>query len=365
MTGRGIDQILAHPSEPTLYEPIVRSALEYVSLAERAYGSLPRSVPPSYVWGVALDELDRQRPAARIINLETSVTTSDRPELKGINYRMHPANVDVLSAARIDCALLANNHVLDWGVAGLCETLDVLAAAGIRVAGAGRSRTEAEAPAVIDLGGGHRVRVFAVAGPDCGVPAHWTAGTRTPGVHRIDDYSKATAENVAAMIASARRAGDVIILSIHWGSNWGFDIPYEHRAFAHRLIDDAGVDIVYGHSSHHVKAIEVHGRRPIFYGCGDFLNDYEGIHGPKHLRDDLTMMHFPTLDLRTGALTQLELVPLLIRHFRLERPDEGDARWLYDTLDRECRRFAGARFSGGRLGRSATLVPESLSGDDR
>ena len=90
MTGRGIDQILRHPSRPVLYERAVTSALEYVGLAEHAHGPIPRRVDPTYVWGVALEELERRRPAARIINLETSITTHEDAAPKGINYRMHP-----------------------------------------------------------------------------------------------------------------------------------------------------------------------------------------------------------------------------------------------------------------------------------
>src|SRR5262245_18251515 len=121
MTGRGVDQLLPHPSNPQLYEPVVRSSLEYVATAERAHGPLHRPVDYRYVWGDALTELERRRPAARIVNLETSVTTSERAAPKGINYRMHPANIGVLSAAGIDCATLGNNHVLDWGREGLLE----------------------------------------------------------------------------------------------------------------------------------------------------------------------------------------------------------------------------------------------------
>lgn len=113
MTGRGIDQILPHPSQPQLYEPYVRSAHEYVALAEQVNGPIPRPVDAAYVWGAALLEFDRRRPDVRIVNLETAITTSEDREAKGINYRMHPANIACLTAAGIDCCTLANNHVLD------------------------------------------------------------------------------------------------------------------------------------------------------------------------------------------------------------------------------------------------------------
>src|SRR5512145_2882467 len=108
MTGRGVDQILPHPSKPRLFEPYVTSAVTYVELAERAVGPIPRPVGFDYVWGDALAELRRVRPDARIVNLETSVTRSNEawPD-KGIHYRMHPANVPCLTAAGIDCCALA------------------------------------------------------------------------------------------------------------------------------------------------------------------------------------------------------------------------------------------------------------------
>jgi len=125
MTGRGVDQILPHPSAPHLYESAARSARSYVEIAEAATGPIARPVDAAYIWGDALSELERVQPRARIINLETAVTTSEDawPD-RGIHYRMHPKNVGCLTAARIDCCELANNHVLDWGAAGLVETLD-------------------------------------------------------------------------------------------------------------------------------------------------------------------------------------------------------------------------------------------------
>jgi poly-gamma-glutamate synthesis protein (capsule biosynthesis protein) len=89
MTRRGIDQVMPHPCPPHLREPYVASALDYVALAGRANGPIPRPVDFGYVWGDALPEFDRRRPDVRIINLETSITTSEDLQPKGINYRMN------------------------------------------------------------------------------------------------------------------------------------------------------------------------------------------------------------------------------------------------------------------------------------
>src|SRR5687768_1455983 len=94
MTARGIDQIQAHPGDPTLYEGWLTSALEYTVLAERLHGPIPRGVDPTYIWGDTLPILDRIAPDVRLVNLETAVTDRGDPwPDKGIHYRMHPANV--------------------------------------------------------------------------------------------------------------------------------------------------------------------------------------------------------------------------------------------------------------------------------
>jgi poly-gamma-glutamate capsule biosynthesis protein CapA/YwtB (metallophosphatase superfamily) len=339
MTGRGVDQLFPCRSSPRLYEPFVDSALDYVRLAERASGPIPRRVDAAYVWGVLPVLCERLRPDVRIINLETSVTTSDDAAPKAINYRMHPRNVAVLTAARVDCCVLANNHVLDWGRAGLLETLETLARAGIRVAGAGRELAAARAPAVLEVAGDRRVLVFAFGAADAGVDADWAAGVGTAGIHVLADLSEQTVDGIARLVSGGRRPGDVVVASVHWGHNWGYAVPRAHRRFAHALVDRAHVDVVHGHSSHHPMAIEVHHGRPIFYGCGDFLNDYEGIPGHERFRGDLVLAYFPALDARTGELVRLTMMPLQIRRFRLTTPAAADRDWLRDVLDRECRRF--------------------------
>ena len=130
-----------------------------------------------------------------------------------------------------------------------------------------------------------------------------------------------------------RKPGDLLIASIHWGSNWGYDIPSKQIAFAHRLVEE-GVAIVHAHSSHHVKAIEVFKGRLILYGSGDFLTDYEGISGYEEFRGDLALMYFVELDSQTGQLVSARLVPMQMRRFRVERASAADARWLCDLLNK-------------------------------
>ncbi len=269
MTGRGIDQILPYPGDPALFEDHARSAAQYVTLAERACGKIPAPVDFGYIWGDALAELDRQRPGARIVNLETAVTACKTPEPKGINYKMNPANVPVLSAAGLDCSVLANNHVLDWGRSGLLDTLVALRSASIRTAGAGETLDAAFNPTIVETGSGHRICVYGFGSETSGIPPHWAALENRPGICLFPDLSGATARRLAGKICARKRDGDITIISIHWGSNWGYQIPKEQQSFARTLIDLGACDILHGHSSHHARPAEVYRGKLILYGCGD------------------------------------------------------------------------------------------------
>jgi len=336
MLGRGIDQILPQPSDPVIYEPYLKDARDYVLLAERSSGPIPRVVDISYLWGDTLGVLQRIEPDLRLINLETAVTTSDTPwPGKGINYRMQPANLGVLSGAGIDACSLANNHVLDWGRAGLKETLTSLKTAGVNCAGAGQQLEQARAPAGFELPPRGRVLLFAYGHPSSGIPPEWAATDKQTGINLLPDLSDTSVHRIAEQVAAVKAANDLVLFSIHWGGNWGYPIPAAFRRFAHRLIDEAGIDIIHGHSSHHVMGIEVYRDRPILYGCGDFINDYEGIGGKEAYRAELGLMYFVSSDPQTGRLLELRMVPTRLKQFRLQRASRKETDWLVETLNRE------------------------------
>ena len=338
MLGRGIDQILPHPSDPTLYENYVGSALDYVRLAERAHGPIIAPCSFDYVWGDALPDLDAARVDARIINLETSVTRSMKPEPKGINYKMNPSNVECIKAAKVDCCVLANNHVLDWGVKGLLETLTTLEREAIAVAGAGIDADQAATPASISIGENQRVLVFGFGAITSGIPDGWAATEARPGVNLLPDLSAATAERIGKHILSLRRPGDVVVISIHWGSNWGYQVDTGQQEFAHALVDAGACDLLHAHSSHHARGIEIYKDRLILYGCGDFITDYEGIKGYEQFRGDLAIAYLLRFD-TDGALANLVLKPYQMYKFRLLRASKTDTAWLQSNLDRESLRF--------------------------
>jgi poly-gamma-glutamate synthesis protein (capsule biosynthesis protein) len=353
MTGRGIDQILLHPVDPLIHEPFMKSAEGYVEITEDVTGPIQKPAGFSYIWGDAIEELQRMAPDLRIINLETSITKSnDYWKGKTIHYRMHPENIPAITAAGIDYCSLANNHVLDWGYTGLTETLATLKKVNVKSGGAGRNLREAESPAVLTVEGKGRVIVFSYGSTTSGIPRRWAASNERPGVHLLKDLSDKTVRYIKEKVTKIQQPGDIVVVSIHWGSNWGFDVPPEQSEFARKLIDEAGVDLIHGHSSHHVKGIEVYKDRLIIYGAGDFLNDYEGIPGYEEFRDDLGLMYFVSLDSSTGKFIQLQMTPTHIRNFKVNLVSGADVLWLRNTLNREGEKF-GTRVE---LNRDNTLM---------
>ncbi|MGW1882863.1 CapA family protein [Streptomyces sp. NPDC001970] len=339
MPGRGVDQILPHPGDPELHEGYIRDARDYVALAEAINGKIPQPVDFVWPWGSALDVLDDAAPDVRVIDLESSITTSDDfAPGKAVTYRMHPANLPCLAAARPDVCALANNHVLDFGRQGLEETLDVLREAGLGPAGAGRNGEEARRPVAVATRGGGRVLVLSCGMASAGVPSRWAAGERRPGVDFVPDLSVRSADALARRLAAVRKEGDLVVVSIHWGSNWGYDVSQSQITFARRLVD-GGVDVVHGHSSHHPRPVEVYRGKLILYGCGDLIDDYEGISGYERYRDDLRLMYFPALDAATGELARLRIAPMQAHQMKLRHASTADAGWMSEVLSRAGRAF--------------------------
>ena len=241
--------------------------------------------------------VDQFAPDVRLLNLETSITDGGEfARGKAVHYRMHPDNVGCLTAIRPDVCALANNHILDFGYQGLTDTLRTLDDAGIRQRRCGIGRERAPS-ARLSVG---RVVIASCGMGSSGIPHGWAATGRRPGVAYVPDMSDRSASMVADRALALKGHGDIAVVSVHWGSNWGYDVDSAQIRFAHRLID-AGIDVVHGHSSHHPRPIEVYRGRLILYGCGDTIDDYEGISTYEAFRHELRLLYFASIDSQSGS----------------------------------------------------------------
>lgn len=249
---------------------------------------------------------------------------------------MHPRNIGALLAAKIDACTLANNHILDWDIAGLEETLQTLDQARIHFTGAGETLKQAQTPVILsspEWTG--RILVFSFGTRSSGIPKEWCATDNHAGIWLLDDLGIQSVNEISKIVARYRQAGDLCIGSIHWGGNWGYHVSHEHQVFAHQLIDQAGIDIIHGHSSHHPIAIEIYKDKPILYGCGDFINDYEGITGQEEFRGYLALMYFLEFDAKSLLFKRMEIVPLERKKFKLHYARDKDYFWLLETLQKK------------------------------
>jgi poly-gamma-glutamate synthesis protein (capsule biosynthesis protein) len=280
--------------------------------------------------------MEQLQPELRLVNLETTITSSDRPwPDKGVHFRLHPANITALQAARLDGCSLANNHSLDWGYTGLAETLRSLRQAGIQSAGAGLSPHQAQQPAHWQLGDGRQLLLFAWACTSSGVPPAWGVQPGKPGVALLSSVNSGSVKWLCRCINRQRRPGDRVVVSLHWGANWVPVVPEQHRWLARQLIELAGVDVVFGHSSHHPLPLEIYQGRLILYGCGDLINDYEGLPAHSPWRSDLVCLYGVELERCSGALTALELRPFQLRGFQLQEASAADRQLLEHQMGLE------------------------------
>jgi poly-gamma-glutamate synthesis protein (capsule biosynthesis protein) len=226
--------------------------------------------PPEYPWGDTLSLFAKAD--VRMCNLECVISDRGRPwnvTPKVFHFRSDRKNVAVLKRASIDAVSLANNHTLDYEYEAMFDMLATLDRESIGHAGAGRDRVEAAVPAVVSAQG---LRIGLVAFTDN--EPNWEATDHLPGIFHVPVGTEDPREaRLFEAIGRAKSMVDFLVVSAHWGPNWGYRPPAAHVPFARSLVD-AGADVVFGHSGHVFRGIDVYKERPILYCAGDFIDDY-------------------------------------------------------------------------------------------
>ena len=288
-----------------------------------------RRVAAGYPWGDT-DSVLRQADLT-IANLECVLAAGGEPAAgKVFHFRSDPKNVASLLSAGIGMVSLANNHVLDYGAGAFGEMLPALDAAGVLHAGAGLDREAARRPAVRRVAGAAvGLIAFTDNQPD------WEADVG-PGVFYVPvvDSDRRVAE-LLALVRRTKARVDLLVVSAHWGPNWGSGAPSEHRELARALIE-AGADVVYGHSPHIFRGIEVFRTRPIIYSAGDFVDDYAV--DPLE-RNDQSFIFLLVTD--GGTPLGLRLYPTLIADFQARLAGRG-SRQIADRMQRLSRHLGTA-----------------------
>lgn len=289
-----------------------------------------RTVPPAFPWGDTLPVLAQAD--IRFANLECVLSDGGIPQPgKVFHFRSDTRNTAVLNAAGINVVSLANNHVLDYGADAFRETLPALDRSGILHAGAGPDLEAARRPAIRRAGpAAVGLIAFTDNQPD------WEAGPHRPGVYYIPVDKQARDDTrVRELLALVRRTKartDLLVVSAHWGGNWGADVPPGHRHLGKTLVD-AGADVVFGHSAHIFRGVELYRGRPIIYSAGDFIDDYAVDAGERNDQSFIFCVE------TAGALpVRLQLHPTVITGFQARLAGKG-SRGIATRMQGLCARL--------------------------
>lgn len=197
-------------------------------------------------------------------NMETPISTKGEPvKDKPYTFQLAPGIVSALRTIKLDAVSIANNHVLDYGVEGLRDTIGFLREAKILYSGAGNNVVEARSPTVLYLGN-REILIFS----RCSRPpdSFYTQGDR-PGIAMLKT------DELIADIAEYKTKNNIVLLSLHWGIERTTAPQKSQIEIAHRLID-AGADGIIGHHPHWPQGIELYRKKPIIYSLGNFVSGY-------------------------------------------------------------------------------------------
>jgi poly-gamma-glutamate capsule biosynthesis protein CapA/YwtB (metallophosphatase superfamily) len=210
-------------------------------------------------------------------NLECALTSGGSPQPKTFTFAAPPETTKALALAGFDVLSLANNHAMDYGAAGLADTVNNLNQNGIASAGAGMNAAEAYRPVILERNG---LRLAFLAYADVqvessGFDAHaWIATDSQPGIAWADP------DQIKADVTAARIEADLVIVLLHSGYEITSIIPNisdDQRLAAHAAID-AGAAVVIGSHPHFLQSIERYHGGLIAYSLGNFVfDDYRGI----------------------------------------------------------------------------------------
>lgn len=177
--------------------------------------------------------------------------------------------------------------------------------------------------------------MFAVASECAGTPRQWSATDERSGLVVVaaienDDSVGAAYRRIATMVQARRRAGAIVVLSLHFGPNWAIGRRPYRRRLAHRLMDGNVADVIYGHSSHHVRGIETYRCRvkPMVYGAGNLIHDYEGFQDVgDEAYSKAGAIFLADVDSGSGRLHALRLVPTYVDRLSLLRLQDDALTW--------------------------------------
>ncbi|ALG05990.1 CapA family protein [Kibdelosporangium phytohabitans] len=256
-----------------------------------------------------------------ICHLETPIAAPEGPFKGYPEFSAPPEVADALADAGYDDCSTASNHTLDVGEAGVTRTLAALDKAGIKHTGSARSADEAKTPLILDVKGtkvGQVSYTFGFNGKQLPAGKPWMSNTLK-------------ADDVITAAKAAKAAGaEVVIASLHWGTEFVHDPTQSQRRDAQKLLSDPNIDLIIGHHAHVVQPFEKINGKWVAYGLGNHIAKHSD---PRGVSEEGAIARFHFTRGGTGwTVDKAEYLPTLIslgppiRLLDLTQGSAGDSR---------------------------------------
>jgi poly-gamma-glutamate synthesis protein (capsule biosynthesis protein) len=291
-----------------------------INLAEGQYttAALDRDGLKSCVGKVLRREM--RKADVLCVNNEFSYTTRGTPlEGKAFTFRANPSRTETMKKLGADVAVLANNHVFDYGEEGLSDTLDALKEADIAAIGAGRNLKEASAVHYEKLEGCTVAFVAATR-------VEWSAQTRAATKEDMGVFQTAyDTDLLYKQVKKAKKKADYVVVCMHWGMEGTAELE-EYQTKVGKGLAKAGADLVVGDHPHQLQGVKWVKNTPIFYSLGNFWFNR---------REEYTMLLKVTLSGDKYGLRKVrtQVVPAWQADAKVKAlTEEKEQRAMYDYL---------------------------------
>lgn len=315
------------PGRATKSEPLIASFLAVgdIMLSRNVAAKIEQTNDPLLPFaqvGELLSSTD-----FNIANLESPYSGSDHyPKTGSLIFNAPPNTIQGLLKYNFKLLNLANNHALDQGLAGLTYTLDYLKQHELLTIGAGQTLDEAWQPVRWEING----ISFGFIGASY-ASINDNGKTTNNHVARIGEL-----ERLRAAISQLKPTTDLVIVSMHAGTEYTHNPNVSQQTFARAAID-YGADLVIGHHPHWIQTIETYRDKYIFYSLGNFIFDQMWSQKTREgLTIKVTVTKTPSAPQPSTRIKEIELIPVVIENYstpRLAEPDE--ARTILSAIGRQ------------------------------
>ncbi len=260
-----------------------------------------------------------------LVNTENPFTTSGDAVKPDVPLKASPDYIPLLNGTSgMVISANANNHVFDYGIEGMRDSIENLDSYGIAHIGAGENKAEATKPITIEKEG-HKISIFNYMDSE-----NFQEYDQSVMPKATDDgpgYSAWDNEESVEQIRQAKENGsDIIIVYMHYGNEYSRS-PNENQKEISHLAIDAGASAVVGSHAHVTQGIEMYNGKPIFYNLGNFMFDQSN--------PNTHTAYFVEFDVKNENVTA-NIYPVYISGYLPQLMGSSDGESLLSSLDPQC-----------------------------